>query len=246
MSGSWYYKINLISTAHTLRALTRTDHVFRMDENYVKEAVRWLSAAQDEPTGSWNIPDNITRVSTEAVLALASLRFLRTIQLEPGWNLISLNHELEDSSLTSVFKSISGEYDAVQVYDATDVNDHWKHYKITKPLELNDLSEVDHTKGIWIHITNPLGAKFTYVGTQPKRNPQIILYEGWNLVSYPSLCTRDRDVALNHLTFGTDINVIQWYDPSTGWHNVESGEMMVVGRGYWMHSSVNTVWEVPL
>jgi hypothetical protein len=246
LEGIWYYEINLISTAHTLRALTRTDHVFRMDENYVKEAVRWLCASQDEATGTWDIPENYTRVVSEAVLALASLRFQRTMQLEPGWNLISLNHVLEDTSLTSVFNSISGEYNAVQVYDETDGTDHWKHYQITKPMEMNDLSEVDHTKGIWVHITNPLGAKFTYVGTEPKRRPQIMLNEGWNLVSYPSLCTRDRDVALNHLTFGTDINVIQWYDPSTGWRDVGSGERMVVGRGYWVHSYLITIWEVPL
>jgi hypothetical protein len=244
--GPWYYKINLISTAHTLRALGRTDHVFRMDSDYVKEAVRWLCAAQDQGTGAWNIPENFTRVASEAVLALASLRFQRTIQLEPGWNLISLNLELEDYSLTTVLSSISGEYDAVQVYDETDLKDHWKHYEITKPSELNDLAQLDNTKGIWVHITNPLGAKFTYIGSEPKRNPQILLNEGWNLVSYPSLCSRDQDLALNNLNYGTDIDLIQWYEPSSGWNNVGGGDKMVVGRGYWVHSKVNTVWEVPL
>jgi hypothetical protein len=246
MMGPWYYEINVVSTAHTLRALRRTDHVFRMDSDYVKEAVRWLCAAQEEVTGSWDIPENFTRVASEAMLALASLRFQRIVDLEPGWNLISLNLELEDKSVTSVLSSISGEYDAVQCYDATDSSDPWKHYHVSKPSEMKDLNELDHTKGIWVHITNPLGVKLVYYGTESKRNPQIQLYKGWNLVSFPSLSNRDKTVALNNINFGVDIDLIQYNDPLSGWHEVGLGEKMVPGRGYWVHSKVNTVWEVPL
>jgi len=245
--GPWYYEINLISTAHTLRALGRTGHVFRMDSDYVKEAVRWLCAAQDEDTGSWDIPENFTRVISEAMLALACLRFQRTINLEPGWNLISLNLELEDTSLVSVLSSISGDYDAVQWYDATDPNDPWKHYQISKPAHLNDLAELNHTMGIWIHITNPAGATFYFNGMEHKRNPKIELHKGWNLVGYPSLSNRNREPALNNIGFGTDISIIQWFDASSdSWNEVTASDRMEVGRGYWIYSNIEKTWEVPL
>jgi hypothetical protein len=247
LEGSWYYKINLISTAHTLRALRRTDHVFRMDSDFVKEGARWLCAAQDEDLGNWDLEKNFTRVVSEAMLALASLEFQRTIDLEPGWNLISLNLELEDTSLGSVLASISGEYDAVQWYDAADMKDPWKHNEISKPSEMNDLDELDYTRGIWVHITNPAGVTFTFYGSELKRNPQIILHQGWNLVGYPSMSNRDRTLAMNNIDFASDLSIIQWHDPTSDtWYEVGAGDRMEVGKGYWVHSKVDTIWEVPL
>jgi hypothetical protein len=246
-TGIWYYEINLISTAHTLRALRRAGYSFTMDSNYVKEGVRWLCAAQDQSSGSWDIPENFTRITSEAMLALASLSFERKMNLDPGWNLISLNLEIEDTSLASVLKSISGDYDAVQVYDATDSADPWKHNHNAKPDHFNDLRDVDNKNGLWIHITNPAGATLTYSGSEPKRNSEIMLKKGWNLVSYPSLSNRDRAVALNNLNFGTDINLIQWYDAGSGsWDVVDPADQMEIGKGYWVHSKVDMVWEVPI
>jgi hypothetical protein len=245
--GPWYYEINLISTAHTLRALRRAGYVFTMDSNYVKEGVRWLCAAQHQDTGSWDIPENFTRVSSEAMLALASLNFERKMNLEPGWNLISLNLIIEDTSLDSVLKSISGDYDAVQWYDAADPVDPWKHNHDAKFEHTNDLKGIDNKMGLWIHITNPAGTTLIFSGAEPKRNLEIELHKGWNMVSYPSLSNRDRVLALNNLNFGTDINIIQWHDAaSDSWNVVGLGDKLEVGKGYWIHSNVDMVWEVPI
>jgi hypothetical protein len=247
LTGPWYYKINLVSTAHTLRALRRTGHVFTMDYDFVKEGVRWLCAAQDENFGTWDMEANYTRVTSEAMLALASLSFERKMNLDPGWNLISLNLELEDTSLGSVLTSISGDYDAVQWYNAGDPVDPWKHNHNAKPNHVNDLKGIDNKMGLWVHITNPAGATLIFYGSEPKRNSGIGLHKGWNLVSYPSLSNRDRALALNNMNFGTDINIIQWHDAGSGsWKVVGSGDKMEVGKGYWVYSSVDMVWEVPI
>jgi hypothetical protein len=75
------------------------------------------------------------------------------IQLYEGWNLISIPFIQTDTDLSSVLNSINGSYDAVQMYNADDTSDHWKHHQISKTPNLNDLGGVDHKMGFWIHIT---------------------------------------------------------------------------------------------
>jgi hypothetical protein len=242
----WYFKINIISTAQTLRALRRAGYVFEWDTQYVREGVRWLCAAQDKTIGNWDSRDNFTRCSSEAILALASLLFARSIELEPGWNLISLSHIVEDTSLSSVLESIKGDYDAVQFYDNTDSRDPWKHYQIDKPSSLNDLSEINNDMGFLIHITNPAGATLEYIGSEPKRNQEIAIKEGWNLVGYPALCYRDRTQALNNLNFGSEVDAIWAYDATQQkWIELDVSDDIVPENGYLIHSKVNKNWIVP-
>jgi hypothetical protein len=127
------------------------------------------------------------------------------------------------------------------------MKDPWKHNEISKPSEMNDLDELDYTRGIWVHITNPAGVTFTFYGSELKRNPQIILHQGWNLVGYPSMSNRDRTLAMNNIDFASDLSIIQWHDPTSDtWYEVGAGDRMEVGKGYWVHSKVDTIWEVPL
>jgi parallel beta-helix repeat protein len=169
------------------------------------------------------------------------------IFLHEGWNLISLPFIQPALDIDSVFSSITGFYDAVQYYDTTDSKDPWKHNHILKPSFLNDLNEVDHFKGIWIHITRPGGVRFRLQGTQPVTNQSVPIYKGWNLVGYPSTKKYDRTNGLNNIFFGADVDCIQWYDALTQkWHFMDSGDLFVPGRGYWVHSKIDALWEVPL
>jgi hypothetical protein len=149
--------------------------------------------------------------------------------------------------LNSVLLPINGYYDAVQFYNITNPSDYWKHNHISKPNMLNDHQRIDHLIGFWIHITEPGGILFDYSGTQPSSNQNIQLYKGWNMVGYPSLTNHNRTVGLNNLEFGTDVDAIQWYDAATKtWHFMGPDDSFVPGRGYWMHSKVDTTWEVPI
>ncbi|MEE9152118.1 MAG: C25 family cysteine peptidase [Thermoplasmata archaeon] len=243
----WDYRVNLVSTSHALRALRRAGYVFEIGNAYVREAVRWLCIAQDKDTGNWDEQANFTRVTAEAMLALASLRYLDTMELEEGWNLISISLIQSDTSLSSVLESIDGEYDAVQWYDPTDTIDPWKHHQIIKPSHLNDLDEINHDMGFWIHITKSGGSTFRYIGSEPQGNQQITLHKGWNLVGYPSLTSYNRTQALNNLTFGTDIDAIWAYNAvMQRWEQVGPSSYFEVGRGYWVHAITDRVWEVPI
>ena len=169
-----------------------------------------------------------------------------SLYLHQGWNLISVPLIQGDQELTKVLESIDGYYDAVQWYDCTEKGDPWKHNKVGKSFG-NDLFELNETKGFWIHITPPGDTIFLYNGTQPMMNQTITLHPGWNMMGYPSLTSYNRTQGLNNLTFGTEIDKIQWYDAATEtWHDMAENDYFEPERGYWVHALEKCEWEVPL
>jgi hypothetical protein len=173
-------------------------------------------------------------------------QFNFSMVLKQGWNLISIPLVQSDTSLSSVLRSIQGKYDAVQWNDITDSKKPWKHHKIGKPYG-NDLFEINVTMGFWIHITPPGNTIFLYNGTQPTVNQTIQLYEGWNLVGYPSLTSYNRTKGLNNLTFGTEVDAIWTYEAATQkWKEFDPSDYFELGRGYWMHAKTECEWEVPI
>jgi hypothetical protein len=169
------------------------------------------------------------------------------IQLSKGWNLISNPFIQANTDISSVLNSINGSYDAVQMYDAYDNSDPWKHHHISKPSQMNDLEDIDHKMGIWVHVTQPGGVLLQCSGIIPAENQSITLKKGWNLVGYPSLSNKTRDVALNNLTFNTEIDAIWTYNASSQlWDQISEFDYFERGRGYWIHAKTDCVWEVPL
>jgi hypothetical protein len=69
-----------------------------------------------------------------------------------GWNFIGYPSFYE-KPVADVLLSNTGFYDAVQVYYGHDTEDHWKHYEIAKPPELNDLDLMKPGYGYWVHVT---------------------------------------------------------------------------------------------
>ncbi|UCE39290.1 MAG: metallophosphoesterase [Thermoplasmata archaeon] len=168
-----------------------------------------------------------------------------TLTLQPGWNLISLPYIQYIADVDTVFSSISGSYDSVQCYDAFDKSDPWKHDNIHKPSNLNDLKIANHTKGIWIHITDSVEVPFDVPGHRATEDQTVALYPGWNLVGYPSLISCNRTEGLNNTLFGTHVNKIIWYNSSTGkWHSMGENDYFEVGRGYYIHALTYHVWKM--
>ncbi|UCE39407.1 MAG: VCBS repeat-containing protein [Thermoplasmata archaeon] len=169
------------------------------------------------------------------------------INLLEGWNLISLPLIQSDPTVYNVLGSISGEYKAVQCYDTDDANDPWKHYNPDKPSQLNDLTDLDHTMGIWIYITEPGGTTLTVYGGQFSGGQSITIRPGWNLAGFPSQTDKLRDVALNNTV--SDIDYVGYFDASTDRFVIlTDSDYMEVGRGYYIHSTnpSDIVWNVPL
>jgi hypothetical protein len=171
------------------------------------------------------------------------------IDLLESWNLISLPLIQSDTTVNNVLGSIFGEYKAVQWYDSSDTHDFWKHYNPQKPVELNDLTDLDHTQGIWIYITEPGGTTLTVYGDELIIEESIPIRPGWNLVGYPSKSDKQVSVALNNLNLGTDVDYVGYFDATTDkFVSLTGSDYMEVGRGYYMHSvSVSElIWNVPL
>jgi parallel beta-helix repeat protein len=169
------------------------------------------------------------------------------IFLYEGWNLISIPFIQSDTNIETVLSSISGAYDAVQWYNGSNFSDHWKHYHSSKPPYMNDLNNIDHTMGFWIHITSPGGVLFVYEGVQPTKNQTITLHPGWNQVGHPSLTSYNRTEGLNNLTFDTHVDSIWTYNAATQkWKDLGPTDNFEIGKGYWVHTKTKCEWEVPL
>ena len=167
--------------------------------------------------------------------------------LHKGWNLISVPYIQSDTDLETVLKSIAGSYECVERYTHSNGFGHWYINHTSKQPGVNDNNNIDHRVGFWILIKEPDGVLMQYFGTPPFQNQTITLYQGWNLVGYPSLTRYNRTDALNNLTFEKDVDSIWTYKADTQeWHEIGPSDYFEPGRGYWIYSKVKKVWEVPL
>jgi parallel beta-helix repeat protein len=167
------------------------------------------------------------------------------ISMYPGWNLISIPYIEDSSSIIEVLSPIEYYYDAIQWYNSTDVIDHWKQNYISKPSIMNDFPRINHKMGFWIHINHSNGIGLIINKTNPNPFQPIELYKGWNLVGYPTIINKYRDIALNNLQFGPDIKIIQYYDSfAESWETLDIDEKMQNGIGYWIYANLNLTWNV--
>jgi len=160
------------------------------------------------------------------------------VQLQKGWNLISTPLTQCGESIDKVLENITGKWNVVKYYDATDTNDPWKTYRVGA--STNDLTDIDNTMGFWINITEP-DVNLTVSGYEPV-STNINLYAGWNLVGYPSLTT---DTVANAL-WGTGVDRVEVCNMTEPYLIKEVGPTytMKPGEGYWVHVSVDIVWTV--
>jgi parallel beta-helix repeat protein len=169
------------------------------------------------------------------------------LYLSQGWNFISIPNIQSDPDPLTIFNSIKDNYTALQYYDSYDTVDPWKHNHRTKPIQFNDLHEINHSMGLWIEVTEPNGIFFEYPGIPPETNQSIPLYKGWNMVGYSSLSIYNRTKALNNLDFGNQVDAICTYNPKNQkWNEIGDSSFFIKGYGYWIHATQDCVWEVPL
>lgn len=198
------------------------------------------------PDGIGDTPHVIDADSKDNYPFIKPYLFENYTVLKRGWNLISIPLIQNEQNLTKVLDDINGLYDAVRWYDPTDTDDPWKQTKIGKAFG-NDLNELNETMGFWVHVITSGGIIFLYNGTTPVTSQKIQLYNGWNLVGYPSLTSYNRTDGLNNTEFGTHINEIMWYDASSKtWRAMGEDDYFRKGTGYWFNAKEEIVWHVPL
>ena len=174
-----------------------------------------------------------------------------SVNLISGWNLISIYCEGENMAVSNVLSTLDDNYVSIHTYDRYDPTDKWKAYKPGLPSwVIQDLSTISVSEGYWVNMESD----DTLVLSGELRFPRIIfLFQGWNLIGYPSNKTRlvnetFLDVLTNldsvHMYNATDA-VDHWKVYSTSADPSQNDLInMIPLYGYWVKMDANDTWMV--
>lgn len=170
------------------------------------------------------------------------------IELNEGWNLISLPLYPVDTATLSVLESILESCDSVWTYNS--FTESWNRYIINGPSSLNDLIKMEPGVGYWINMNRAetlmvTGYEITYM--------DIALRKGWNQVGYNSLSQLSVEAALSSI-YGI-CHFISTYDSSTkSWLNYavdgpdffNNLDRLEPGQGYWIFVAGDCIWDISI
>ncbi len=158
-----------------------------------------------------------------------------TRSLAQGPNLVSVPLIQYDESIETVLQTV--EYDKAWYYDSS--SQEWKWYMTFKNYR-RDLWSVNHTMGLWVNVTE--NSNLTVAGIVPAQTT-IHLFEGWNLVSFPSFNT---SYTVADLKVETCATRVEGYDFSSPYYLrvLGDGEVLQAGDGYWVRVNADTVWTI--
>jgi hypothetical protein len=165
---------------------------------------------------------------------------LDEVPLVPGWNLLSIPKQTDDTSPSALLETAGGAYTRVYAYDACATGDPWSVYDPGNP-EAATLTDLDPTKGFWLDATLPVDLVMP-VGAVPA-STSWELCVGWNLIGFPAGQERPIRNALWSIE-GKYIRVMA-YDtltPDDVWKVYDVGvpdwandlDVLQPGRGYWV------------
>jgi len=156
-----------------------------------------------------------------------------------GWNFVSFSLIPDDTSLETILEDpdngIAGNYDRLMYYDAS--ADEWLTYVPGREDHFNDLEQWNHTMGVWIRMT--ADDVLTVEGHETSETT-MTLYEGWNMVSYPS-------ADMTEETLPTEVTMVGYFDATLD-NNIAYVEVdefeFEPGRGYYLYAEEETTWTV--
>ena len=133
------------------------------------------------------------------------------IPLASGWNFITLPLTVDNSAITTVLSSISGQYDQVSRYNpATAKLEHF-----VNDYYYNQFTTMEVGRGYQIYVTNASGCILKITGRTLSSTTNISLVAGWQIFGYPSNAPKKVSDALSGLVKGTHYDRICRYNKST-------------------------------
>lgn len=182
-------------------------------------------------------------------------RNVHSIDLVTGWNLVSFNLHPVDTTLATVLAGIP--YDLVYAWDATGAHSgsgNWLKAD-TIPVTTDTLTNLDETRGFWIHVTAP--ATLNVIGSKPVDTTISLLTAAgtWNLVSYAGISDHSLPEAFSTHGAGTDFSLVFAYhagdtgDPWKIFDRIAPGysndlTALSPGWGYWVKVSADHSWVI--
>lgn len=163
------------------------------------------------------------------------------IPLRSGWNFVSVPLTLANTAVDAVLAPISGSYGKVYAYDAFDSADPWKVYDVSLPPFLNDLTQINNTKGLWLWATQ--NVTWTVNGSWPS-STAIPLKAGANLIGYPGQAPKSVADALASIAGKyTKVYTYDAFDDADPWKVYDTSlppflndlSQIQPGRAYWVY-----------
>jgi hypothetical protein len=175
-------------------------------------------------------------VDTDEVLGEDEISFAATgvsreVELNNGWNLMSLPIVPDEDDIEVVLADIMDDVISVHYYRAT--TGTWLIYA---PPDHTSLTELEDGKAYWINMSaaanlTVVGQAIAAPGVQGGLPPTYDVVEGWNMVGFKSTGNM---TAGNYLD-GTDPVRIYGFDITQGgWFPLTTGQNMTPGLGYWV------------
>ncbi|MFQ6106667.1 MAG: SBBP repeat-containing protein [Thermoplasmata archaeon] len=158
-----------------------------------------------------------------------------TRPLAKGPNLVSIPLIQSNESIEHVLQTVN--YDKAWTYDS--LSKQWKWYMKYKEYR-RGLYSIDHSIGLWINVTE--NSNLTVAGVVPAQT-SIQLYEGWNLVGFPSF---NSSYTINDLKLETGASRVEGYDslPPYYLRVLGDGEIPQAGEAYWVRVEADADWIV--
>jgi parallel beta-helix repeat protein len=159
-------------------------------------------------------------------------KFTRPVSRGPNLVSIPLRQSIED--VGTVLQTV--EYDRAWFYDSS--NKEWKWYMTFKNYR-RGFWILNHKIGLWVNVTED--SNLTLAGIVPAQTT-IHLYEGWNLISFPSF----NSITIADVKAEIGVIKVEGYDSSPPHYLrvLGDGETLQAGYGYWMKLESDTDWVV--
>ena len=162
----------------------------------------------------------------------------RCIELQTGWNLISMPVVPEDTDIETVLADIMENVAIVWEYDAG--TGEWKWYV---PGQVQStLTTMQDGSGYWVRMN--AADTLCVVGQEVLEPPQYPVVEGWNLIGFTSTTAMHHSEYLSDLYTGgaPDYSIIWVWDATTPkYFNIHPlGELdgnLEPGHGYWLRAT---------
>jgi len=231
------------------------------DASWVTLGAGTPSGVVDEYNYRWDssqVPDDLGVVrfcATDLVgrevcsWAVVQVENRKTLNLFPGWNLISsplMLYNEDAATVLSHLKDAAGNptWDAIYAMTNEDAGepDVYEWTMLTSA-GVGDLAKIADGKGYWIHMKT--FGQLTLVGTWLNAGPiaprEYEVFEGWNLIGYTHWGQpTDQGIMRTAMEYlgGQVAGVMEqlWaYDPWTGsYFPVADAQWLEEGRGYWL------------
>ena len=158
-----------------------------------------------------------------------------TRPLSKGPNLISVPLIQSISSIGTVLQTVR--YDSVWFYDSS--SQEWKWYMTSKDYK-RGLWNVYGSTGLWVNVTED--SNLTIAGVVPAQTT-IHLYEGWNLVSYPSF---NSSYTVADLKVETGATRVEGYDSAPPYflRVLGDADVLQAGYAYWIRVDADIDWMI--